>query len=188
MNHFPASGSQHTGLVARIDAPGKRPVWKPVVTFVDGEAMILGSNRRLTPADEQAGYAGLKAVPVAVGAIPAEPGLRVRHWHPGERDGDKRKPGYTWTDPVVGWLAFSDGSTLPLLAVGPVGPESWHLIYQDGTESDGGEALDFMIPWCEKCAAFDRRYTPEGELCPTCHADHPNHGGREKTASTVSEG
>ncbi|WP_404871007.1 hypothetical protein ACI1MP_37830 (plasmid) [Kitasatospora griseola] len=88
---------------------------------------------------------------------------------------------------MVGWLAFSDGSTLPLLAVGSVGPENWHVVYQDGTESDGGEALEFMIAWCETCAAFDRRYTPDGELCPNCHADHPDHGGREKTASTVSE-
>ncbi|MFB8242866.1 hypothetical protein ACFC58_40660 [Kitasatospora purpeofusca] len=80
--------------------------------------MILGSNNRLTPAYMQTGYAGLKAVPVAVGALPAEPGLRVRHWSMGEEDEDSRKPGYTWTVPVVGWLAISEGSTLPLLAVG----------------------------------------------------------------------
>lgn len=172
----PPTGSQQTGLVARFERPENRMVSKPVVAFDDGAAMVLSSENRLVAAYRRPGYAGLKPVPTAVGALTAEPGVRVRRWSTGD---DECPAWTTWTVPVVGWLAFSDGGALPLLAVGSVEPEGCVLVHQDGTESDGGEVLDYLIPWCGQCASMARRYTADGGLCPTCHADHPAHGGTE---------
>lgn len=90
----PPTGSQQTGLVARFERPENRMVSKPVVAFDDGAAMVLSSENRLVAAYRQPGYAGLKPVPTAVGALTAEPGVRVRR----RSTGDDECPAWTTLD------------------------------------------------------------------------------------------